>query len=253
MEGDRHAFKALKAIDESALRKLSENRICFGHQSVGFNILEGVKDIMRDNPKVKLKIIETQNREDYQSPVLGHFKVGKNEDAKSKCDHFVQTVEQKIGSKADIAFFKFCFVDVTASSNVMEVFSYYRDSMAYLKKKYPKVTFVHVTVPLTTVQTGWKVPVKRLLRKPIDGYDDNVRRNEFNDLLRKEYLGKEPLFDLAEIESTYLDGKRSSFEMGGKLYHSLIEQYTDDGGHLNKEGRKITAEQLLVQLVNLAK
>jgi len=34
------------------LEKLSQKKIYFGHQSVGFNIIDGIKDIMKENPQI---------------------------------------------------------------------------------------------------------------------------------------------------------------------------------------------------------
>ena len=73
---------------------------------------------------------------------------------------------------------------------------------------------------------------------------NNINRNQFNEILRKEYEGKAPIFDLAKIESTYPDGKTS---------YSMVPDYTYDGGHLNETGRKKAAEQLLVLLANISK
>ena len=94
--------------------------------------------------------------------------------------------------------------------------------------------------------------IKKVLRKAyIWEYDNNVSRNEYNDLLREAYEGREAFFDLAKIESTYPGGKRSTFNRKGGTFPSLIPQYTPDAGHLNQMGRKIVAEQLLILLANL--
>ena len=72
-------------------------------------------------------------------------------------------------------------------------------------------------------------------------------------MVRKNYQGQEPVFDLAKVISTFPDGKRSSFKCNGKKYYSLAARYTDDGWHLNATGSKITAEQLLIYLTKLPK
>jgi hypothetical protein len=66
-----------------------------------------------------------------------------------------------------------------------------------------------------------------------------------------QYLDKEPVFDLAMVESTYSNGSRQKFRYKGKTYHALIPEYSHDGRHLNENGRKIVAEQLLILLANL--
>jgi hypothetical protein len=124
--------------------------------------------------------------------------------------------------------------------------------MGNLKDAYPKTRLIHMTVPLTTIQTGPKAWIKKVIGRPIGGYFDNMKRNEFNDMLRKEYGGKEPIFDLANIESTYPSWKQESFTKDGLIYCAMVPQYTQDGGHLNEKGRKIVGQELLVLLAKLS-
>lgn len=72
-------------------------------------------------------------------------------------------------------------------------------------------------------------------------------------MLRAEYEDKEPIFDLAAIESMSPGGKREIFEKDGSTFYSLAPAYTDDGGHLNEIGSKIVASELLYFLANLKK
>ena len=81
--------------------------------------------------------------------------------------------------------------------------------------------------------------------KKEDSESENV------DLLREAYEGKEPLFDIAGIESVGPGGERESFDVKGKSFPALVPAYTDDGGHLNALGRKVVAEKLLVFLAGL--
>jgi lysophospholipase L1-like esterase len=108
-----------------------------------------------------------------------------------------------------------------------------------------------VTAPLTTVQTGIKARIKEIIGKPVGGYKDNIKREQFNEKLRKVYEGNGPVFDLAAIESTYPDGTRAFFKAASGTYPFLVPEYTVDGGHLNAKGRKIVAEQLLIVLAKL--
>jgi lysophospholipase L1-like esterase len=99
--------------------------------------------------------------------------------------------------------------------------------------------------------------MKGYVKKIIGRYDTkregNIKRNQFNTMLKAEYEGKEPIFDLAGIESTYPDGKNETFEKDGRTYYALAPLYTNDGGHLNKTGRKVVAEKLLYFLASLKK
>jgi hypothetical protein len=91
-----------------------------------------------------------------------------------------------------------------------------------------------------------------LIGRPIGGHDENIKRNQFNQLIRDEYGGGNPIFDLAKIESTFPDGRWSSFTTDGKIYYSLVPDYTYDGGLLNETDRKKIAEQLLILLAGIA-
>ena len=243
---------SIKDIPDSAWKKLSKKRIYFGHQSVGFNIIDGIKDVMRENPQIKLNIVENSDPSEFNIPLFAHSRVGKNTDPKSKIDAFVSFMEKGIGGKADIASFKFCYVDVTARTDIDKIFDDYKNTMSRLKESYPRTKFIHMTVPLTVTKTSFKTWIKVIIKKKdIWEYDDNIKRNKFNDLLRNEFEGKELIFDLAKVESTHPDGRMETFTKDGRTYYSLAPDYTDDGGHLNKKGRKTVAEQLLILLTKL--
>ena len=242
---------SIKDVPASVWEKLAQKKIYFGHQSVGYNIIDGIKDLMKEYPQIRLNIVETTDPADFKAGIFAHSRVGKNTDPKSKVNEFVKFVENGIGNKADIAFFKLCYIDITELTGIKEVFKNYKSSLAQLKKKNPKTIFIHLTTPLTRRQTGIKTWIKNIIGRPIGGVDDNIKRNELNELLRNEYSGKEPIFDLAAVESTYPDGTKMSFEKEGKTIYALVPEYTYDGGHLNEKGRKIVAEQLLLLLANL--
>jgi hypothetical protein len=241
----------MKAVPESQWKGLSEKKIYFGHMSVGFNIIEGIKDVMKENPRIQLHLTETRDPAEFDKPVFAHSRIGENHDPISKIDALKEYLKNGIGRKADIVFLKFCFVDIVSGTDIQEVFSYYRDSIKEVKSIYPDVTFVHVTVPLTAVQSGPKAWIKKLIGKPVDGYADNIKRNEFNALMKKEYLGKEPLFDLAHIESSSFGGSNGRFTSGGRTYEAMNPVFTHDRGHLNSTGRKIVAQNLLMFLAGL--
>ena len=251
MSEETATLSSLENVPESAWKKLSEKRIFFGHQSVGFNIINGIKEIIKENPMIKLNLVKTGDFKDFSTPLFAHDMVGKNTDPKSKIDAFARFMEKGIGNKADMAFFKFCYVDANAGTDVKKIFKEYKNRLFRLKKNYPETKFIHVTMPLISVQTGPRAWIKKLIGKPIRGIEDNIKRNHFNSFLKNEYLDKDPLFDLAKIESTFPDGIRSFFTRDGVTYYTLVQDYTHDGGHLNEKGRKTVAEQLLIFLAKV--
>jgi hypothetical protein len=244
------ALPSIKEIPAEDWQKLSQKKIFFGHQSVGYNIIDGIKDVMKENPQIKLNIIETSNPSDYTAPLLGHSPVGNNMDPKSKRDAFVNVMDKGLGNKVDIAFFKFCYVDIFPNTDVNRFFSEYRSTMLTLQTKYPQTVFIHITAPLTTVEPGLRAFIRRLMGHTED-YKTNVQREQFNQAIRNSYAGKDPVFDLADIESTSDNGTKETFEINGKVYPRMVPAYTTDGGHLNETGRKLIAEQLLIFLSKL--
>lgn len=245
----------ISTLHEPAWKSLSGKKLYFGHQSVGYNIIQGLTDLVVKYPQINLTIVESRDQGVFNKPLFAHSTIGENGSPRSKVDDFASLIEQGIGGKTDIAFFKFCYVDITQHSDIETIFSYYKNAMARLKKQYPKMIFVHVTVPLTTnlgIKDSVKNVIKKMLGRPVRSPRDNIKRNQFNEMLLRHYGSQEPIFDLAKIESTRLDGTRETFTEDGSSYYSLVPQYTDDGGHLNKRGQKIVAEHLLVLLRELS-
>lgn len=230
-------------ISEQTMGLLTQRIIFFGHHSVGQNIIEGLVSLGKDFPEANLKIM------DYTGNIDGgaflHAPIGKNMDPESKIDGFVEYMEKGIGNKADIAFFKFCYVDITSQTDVDKLFEKYQIAMDHLAGTYPKTLFLHATVPLTVVQTGPRAWVKKVIGRPLGGYADNIQRNRFNDLIRQNYREKAPIFDLALIEATFPNGKTNSFSQDGKSYHFLVPEYASDGRHLNKSGGRLAAAEML--------
>ncbi len=250
MKENANGFAGLEVIPDSAWQELNRKRIYFGHQSVGYNILQGIRDLMKENPKIKLNIIETRDIGGFSAAVFGHFAVGNNTDPRSKIADFVKVMELGSGGTADIAFFKLCYIDFDPATDAEKIFMEYSDAMIHLKRVCPKTKIIHVTAPLVKIETGLKSRIKKIIKKPRDGIDGNAKRQEFNELLRKKYQGEAPIFDLAKIESTYPDGKRESFSEGGKISYAMVPAYTDDGGHLNEKGRARAATQLFILLAS---
>jgi len=183
----------------SSFPAAAEPRIYFGHQSVGANILQGVKEL-----GVRLSI-------------KAEF-LAENGDPLRKLQNFKAAVGE--GSRYDIALVKFCYVDVTADTDARALFERYRSTIAELRAKNPRTVFVHATLPLTTVQSGPKAT----------------------------YAGREPIFDLARLESIAPDGTTVTVSWGGATVPAMSPAYTDDAGHLNARGRALAAQEFVTVL-----
>lgn len=238
-------------ISQNTLQAVGRHAIYFGHQSVGYNILDGVDGLLKELPGAGITIVETKSPDQIRKGIFAHSTNGKNLEPLEKTADFSRTMDSGVAAVADVAFFKLCYVDVTPATDVDQVFSNYQSTMKRLKETYPKTRFVHVTVPLTVVQGGAKAAIKKLLGRGLGGADANVARHRFNEKMRHEYEGREPFFDLAEVEATRSDGTVVDFEQGGQRYPALAPEYASDGSHLNAAGSRWVAQHLLKTLSEL--
>ncbi len=242
---------SLGEVPDTAWQSLAGKRVFFGHQSVGANIMDGVADVLRDEPRIGLRVASGEGALDGGGGVFAHGTVGRNGDPGGKTDDFARRLEGPLRGKVDVAFHKYCYVDITEKTDVAAVFEKYRRTMADLRAQFPGVVFVHVTTPLVRVGSGPRAALKRLLGRDPGRYGANLARERFNDLMRGAYRGTEPLFDLAAIESTRPDGSRETIRLGNRSGYALVPAYTTDGSHLNGPGRRRVAEELLVFLARL--
>ena len=243
-------WSSLGEVPDSAWASLGARRIFFGHQSVGANIMEGVAGLVAAEPRPGLRVVTDPGALDAGGAFL-HGPVGRNQDPGAKTDDFAARVEGPLAGRLDVAFHKYCYVDVNAATDVPALFERYRRTMERLAAGHPGVTFVHVTVPLVTVPAGTTASLKRMLGRTPGRATDNLARQRFNELMRGAYAGREPLFDLAAIESTRPDGSRETFGSGADRAYALVPAYASDGSHLNEAGRRRVAEELLVFLARL--
>lgn len=241
-------FPTIKDIPSEKIKSLVNKKIFFGHQSVGDDILAGINDLSDEHSNLKFNIVKTVDGTDFSAPVFAHSIIGTNEKPTTKSNDFKDIMISKIPNKAEIAFYKFCFLDINRNIDIDEIFEHYKNTMNQVKANNPDTLLIHFTTPLMTVQSGPKAWLKKIIGKPIGGIEDNIARGRFNTLIRKEYAGTEPLFDIAQLESTFPDGSRSTFEVNGEIFEALAPVYTYDGGHLNKLGRKHIAEQFVIFL-----
>lgn len=232
------------------LMKIAREKVFFAHQSVGANLIDGLEALARAN-NVPLRVANVYTAGNVDTPGFGHVLIGENKKPLLKLTGF----EQAMGSASasvDIALVKFCYVDFDATTDAKSLFAEYRATLERLRTRHPHTAFVPVTAPLKRIDSGPKVVVMRLFGRPPAGVAENAKRDEFNALLRQEYLGKLTIFDLARAESTGPDGREVSFEWQGRTVPALDAAYTDDGGHLNAAGRLHAAREMVRVLSSVA-
>ena len=212
-------------------------RTFFAHQSVGGNLIAGVRDLQERDAVATLPIVDIGKTPVPDGPLLAHLYVGKNGDPLSKIHGFRHALEDGLGHTIDVAALKFCFWDIHKDTDVEKVFEAYSQAIADLQTRFPRVTFVHVTVPLFTRDSDWRAGIRRLLSMDVPRTLDNAKRHALSDRIRGRYTGLEPIFDLEAFEAA------SHLEVGGIPY--LRADYTHDGGHLNQSARAAGAATFL--------
>lgn len=233
------------------LQTLSKARIYFGHMSVGGNIISGLESILAENRDIKLNIIERNPGKTLPDKFLLHSSIGKNTDPLSKCIDFKNIIELELKDKINYAMFKFCYIDISENTNIDELFVKYKKTMDKLVSTYSEIQFIHVTVPLQHIVSGPSVWIRELLGQPNNTKLANIKRNQFNELLRENYKNQ-PLFDLASFESIHPNGSKEIFHYKSNTkYQGLIDNYTDDGRHLNDFGKRKIAGDFISQLAKI--
>lgn len=243
-------LRRLADVPDSSLARLAGRVVLFGHQSVGANLVQGIREWAATDPRVAgLRVTPLASAPD-SGGMLVEMLIGDNGEPLRKTSDFLAALETPVGQRASVALEKYCYLDFGPENDPAAVFANYKAKIGALEASRPGLVVVHVTTPLTARETGPKAWLKRVMGKTTQD-DLNARRAAYNDLLRAEYGGRQPLFDLAAYESTGPDGARAGVVRDGKAIPALAPAWTDDGGHLNTQGRKVIAEQFLVFLAEL--
>lgn len=227
------------SLTAAEIAAVASRRIVFAHQSVGSDILDGVQALARGQGQ-PLPIVET-SRAPQQWQGIAHFKVGENGKPEGKIAHFAATMKADAFAQADIAMLKLCYIDFNGAVDPAKVAESYGDTLGQLQSQYPGTRFVAMTAPLTTIQTGPKAWVKRLLGKAPAGYEHNLRRQQFNRSIRERFSGA-ALFDIARLEAS---SGAQTFEYRSQQIEALNPAYTYDGGHLGDQGKAAIATEFV--------
>jgi len=237
------------AITTADLTAVARTRVFFGHQSIGWNVLNAVPGVYADNGVSAPPVERGRAEPGPNGGFIAHQFIGENLKPLLKLEDFDRIMRDGMGRQVDVALMKFCSVDITSSTDVEALFARYRDTMAAMERDFPNVTFIHVTVPLVTDRqdlfSKLKTRLKTVLgRSDVNHQPANVARERLNALIRSEYAGRH-LFDLAAIESTRPDGTRVSGRYDNRGYFALYDGYASDDIHLNAVGSKIAATAFL--------
>jgi hypothetical protein len=195
----------------------------FAHASVGSNLIDGFHDLNAEDPNTfpytTAASTGTFPTETVPATIYEHNRG--NPGWKPKIDRFAAAVQNGWRfPKVDVVLNKLCYIDQFASAN------YYLQSMSRLEAAFPETIFIYATMPLTSA-ADWKSRLRQSFNNKVRDWTQANRRI---------------LFDLADIESHNANGNACTFNAGSKSFELLCGDYTDDGGHLNRVGRRILAQ-----------
>ena len=154
------------AITTANLTAVARTRVFFGHFSVGMNVLDAVPGVYADHGVSAPPIEQGRAEPGPNGGFIAHQFIGEDVKPLLKLEDFDRTMRGGMGRQVDVALMKFCWVDIYSNTDVDALFARYRDTMAALERDFPNVTFIHVTVPLTTepgLFTELKTRLKTLL------------------------------------------------------------------------------------------
>ena len=147
-KNNKITFESLDDVPQEYWDKLSQKRIFFGHQSVGYDIIAGIEQLAREYDYIRLNIVETSDPGSQPGAILAHARVGRNQDSASKLTDFQAVLGSGPDGAIDIAILKFCYVDIMDDVAPEDVFLRYKETIEGLKRQHGRTEFLHFTVPL---------------------------------------------------------------------------------------------------------
>src|SRR5882724_4594003 len=100
-------------ITAGDLADVSRTRVFFGHQSVGMNVLDGVRGVYAAHGTAGPAIGQDATQPGQDEGFINHAFIGVNEDPWLKIADFDARMRAGAGHQADVALMKLCYVDIT--------------------------------------------------------------------------------------------------------------------------------------------
>ena len=221
---------ATSSLTTADLTRVRATRVLFGHQSVGWNIVEGIRAVYSSRSLAGPRFVVGAAPVS-RSGFFAHDGIGSNGAPTTKIRDFAARLRGGAAARVDVAFMKLCYVDITAGTDVKAVFTQYSRTVRALRASFPRLVLLHLTVPLTTGSPS-----------------DNAARGRYNALMRQAYGASGRLVDIAAAESVSPSGARVTVAYRGARYQAMYAGYTSDGGHLNALGSRRVAAALLLRI-----
>src|SRR5690606_23101634 len=142
---------ALSEISDAEWSALSSQRIFFGHQSVGRDIMLGVERVPEQHPEIALALVRTDDPAAVDGAAFIEARIGRNREPATKTEAFLNVLGRGFGDEFGVlAMYKFCYVDINRDTDPEQLFSEYAGAIEDTRDRFPGVTIVHFTMPLMT-------------------------------------------------------------------------------------------------------
>lgn len=226
-----------ETLDLATYNLALSKRTVFGHQSVGYQVLQGV-NMWADEfgvPDPTLYDVESATLPS-TGGFISHFYAGTNGDPFSKMNEFLDHLANGLADEVDIVVLKFCYADLRTGSGhtAQQMFDAYKAWVDEIESTYPALTIIYATEAIVMGENS-------------DGSNNGVRQT-FNNLVRAEYAASGRLWDVADIESTDPDGNKVLY--GG--IESLYSGYASpDQRHIYGLGRTTVAAGFLQMIASI--
>lgn len=213
-------------------------RVVFGHQSVGYQAIQGVQmwadDLNTSDPNV---IDVESGTVPATGGFFGHLYAGTNGDARTKTAELLSLLQNGLAAKVDIVVLKFCYADLRSNSGYtpQQMFNTYKTWVDTVESSFPNLKVIYATEAIVMGANS-------------DGGANNVLRQTYNNLVRAQYASSGRLWDVAKIESTDPSGNRVLHNGVESLYSGYA---SPDQRHIYGLGRTTVSAPLLQLIAQL--
>lgn len=224
-------------------------RVLFGVQSVGADIAKGIPSAYSAAHVHKPKVTTWGKAGKVKGAVVATAPIGKNGKPTSKLRDFAALVNDAPRDSIDVALMAFNYQDVTATTDVDNIFESYVATMESIETANPDITFLYATVPVSRANSWRTVDQAKVeglheVDQPV--WQDNIARERLNALIRDQYAATGRLLDIAALQARLGSGKVSAKQHENQWYYVMNPRFTTDGKRLSKEGSKQLAQGLML-------
>lgn len=223
-------------------------RVLLGVQSIGMDVSRGIDDAYARAKLADPKVAKWEKVKNSKGSVVAVAKIGRNGDPLSKMRAFAGLVNDAPRGSVNVAVMTLNYEDVSANTNVDQVFQSYFETMDSIERANPDITFLYATVPVTTANS-WREVAKDEVSGLNDveqpAWQDNIARERLNALIRAQYAATGRLFDIAALQAR-IDGSRVAAKTHeNQWYYVMNPALAKDGKRLNTRGAAQLADTLM--------